>query len=146
MMLGISSLKTFVILYHLAEKCLNFPKTNVHYDQFHSATFLFNVESVCALSLPSSPMSRALLREVLDFRIFLATDERERERERVFIFLDPAYISPDVPDVRWSFGVCYLQTENLAIIFLKYKCHSVGERRLLFQIGPKILEHYNTSY
>ena len=74
MMLGISSLKTFVILYHLAEKCLNFPKTNVHYYQFHSATFLVNVESVCALSLRSSSTSRALLREVLDFRIFLATD------------------------------------------------------------------------
>lgn len=74
MMLGISSLKTFVILYHLAEKCLNFPKTNGHYYQFHSATFLVNVESVCALSLRSSSTSRALLREVLDFRIFLATD------------------------------------------------------------------------
>ena len=63
-----------MILYHFVERCLNFPKTNVHYYQFHSATFLINAKSVCAQSLPSSPMSSALLREVLDFRIFLATD------------------------------------------------------------------------
>ena len=44
--------------------------------------------------------------------------DRQTDRQRIFIFLDPAYISPNVPDVRWSFGVCHLQTENLAIIFL----------------------------